>query len=86
MRSHAADAILEYVTLLEIGDQTAFNLERWDELCADPALAKLGFRIETDRFGQTIMTPPPAPEHGMSQADISYLLRTLMDGGRIITE
>ena len=74
------------MTLLEIGDQTAFNLERWDELCADLALAKLDFRIETDRFGQTIMTAPPSPEHGMSQADISFMLRTLMEGGRIITE
>ena len=29
--------------------QTAFNLKRWAELLADPELARLPHRIETDR-------------------------------------
>ena len=31
------------------GAQTSFNLRRWDELLADPELAKVEGRIETDR-------------------------------------
>jgi hypothetical protein len=31
--------------------QTKFNLERWTEIVADPVLAKLPNRIETDRHG-----------------------------------
>jgi hypothetical protein len=41
--------------------QTAFNLKRWAELLADPELARLPHRIETDRHGHILMSPPPAP-------------------------
>ena len=66
--------------------QTVFNLRRWAELLADPELAKIEGRIETDRHGQIIMSPPPAPSHGSYQSEISYLLRTLMRRGRVLTE
>ena len=74
------------MALLEIEDQIAFNIERWDALCADSTLAKLDFRVETDRFGQIIMTPPPAPEHGMSQFDIGMEIQKHLADGRVITE
>lgn len=71
----------------ELGfDQTEFNLARWAELLEDPELARLERRIETDRFGQIIMSPLPAPTHGSFQSEITYLLRSLMSGGRAITE
>jgi Uma2 family endonuclease len=66
--------------------QTAFNLRRWSELLRDPVLAKYEGRIETDRHGQIIMSPPAAAKHGGYQFEIGYLLRRLMDGGRVLTE
>ena len=67
-------------------EQTRFNLRRWDALQTDPALAKIEGRIETDRHGQIIMTPPPAPSHGSYQSWIVVLLGKHMHGGRILTE
>ena len=45
--------------LPEVFDQESFNLERWSELAADPMLAALDGRLETNRFGQIIMIPLP---------------------------
>ncbi len=66
--------------------QTAFNLRRWDELVADPELANIEGRIETDRHGQIITSPPPAPRHGAYQSEIAHLLRSLMTHGTALTE
>jgi Uma2 family endonuclease len=62
------------------------NLRRWAELLADPELAKVAGRIETDRHGHALMTPPPAPIHGALQSEAAHLLRTLSTEGRVITE
>src|SRR5436189_3149968 len=66
--------------------QTEFNLRRWAELLADGELAKIEGRIETDRHGQIIMSPPPAPSHGSFQSEVTYLLRSLLPNGRVLTE
>lgn len=66
--------------------QTAFNLRRWNEVLVDPALAKIEGRIETDRHGNIIMSPPPAASHGGYQSEITYLLYKLMPEGRVSTE
>jgi Uma2 family endonuclease len=66
--------------------QTTFNLRRWAELLADPALARIEGRVETDRHGHIIMSPPPAPFHGSFQLEIGYLLRRSLRRGRVITE
>jgi Uma2 family endonuclease len=66
--------------------QTALNLRRWAELLADRELARVEGRIETDRHGHIIMSPPPAPRHGSYQLEIGHLLRTLMPRGRVLTE
>ena len=66
--------------------QTAFNLKRWGELLADRDLARLPHRIETDRHGHILMSPPPAPAHGDQQSEIVYLLKTLLPHGRVVTE
>src|SRR2546429_6359155 len=66
--------------------QTAFNLRRWSELLADPELARIEGRIETDRYGRIVMSPPPAPSHGSYQLEIGYLLRKLLPDGRTLTE
>ena len=67
-------------------EQMRFNLRRWDDLQTDPALARIEGRIETDRHGQIILTPPPAPSHGIYQAWIGCLLVKFMPGGRGLTE
>ena len=66
--------------------QNRFNLRRWHELLADAELARVEGRVETDRYGNIIMSPPPAPSHGSLQSEVSYLLRTLMPEGRVLTE
>ena len=66
--------------------QAAFNSRRWDELLADAELAKFEGRIETDRHGQIIMSPPPAPSHGSFQLELGRLLYDLMPEGRVLTE
>ena len=66
----------------EIRDQEGFNLDRWDELCADPVLAALDHRIETDRYGHIIMTQPPGFDHGDYQAQIAFLLQPTLGEGK----
>jgi Uma2 family endonuclease len=66
--------------------QTEFNLKRWAEIQDDPELAKLPGRVETDRYGNIVMSPPPAPKHGNFQLEVGYLLRQLRPQGRTITE
>lgn len=67
-------------------DQTGFNLRRWEELCRDPFLATLEQRIETDRHGNIIMTPPAGRPHGSKQSKIDRLLGKLIPEGEIVTE
>jgi Uma2 family endonuclease len=58
------------------------NLKRWAQLMADPALAKFEGRIETNRHGQIILTPPEIPHHGGLQAEIGAVLHGLLSDGR----
>jgi Uma2 family endonuclease len=67
-------------------EQTTFNLRRWDEVSADPELRKVAGRVETDRHGRIIMSPPPAPRHGRLQAEIAALLKKLLPSGTTVTE
>lgn len=67
-------------------DQTAFNLRRWEELCADPELAKVEGRIETDRYGHIVMYPIASFSHGSYQSEIAYFLRKLLPHGRTVVE
>jgi Uma2 family endonuclease len=62
------------------------NLRRWRELLSDPKLARLDERVETDRFGHIIMSPPASAEHGSYQFRIGALLEQHMSQGRVITE
>ena len=66
--------------------QTESNLRRWAELQGDPEMAKVDGRIETDRHGHAIMTPPPAPSHGRLQLQIGALLDRYMATGSALTE
>jgi len=66
--------------------QTEFNLRRWTEVLADRELAKVEGRIETDRHGHIIMSPPPAASHGGFQFAIGALLQNPLRRGRVLTE
>jgi Uma2 family endonuclease len=61
-------------------------IERWQGLCADPELARWPGRIETDRFGRIIMSPPPALPHSFHQSKIFQLLARLLPNGQALTE
>lgn len=79
--------VLEHpATELAETDYHAFNQALWEKLVADPELARLDFRIETDRHGQMIMSPPPAPSHGSYQSRIIRLLGNLTSSGEVISE
>ena len=62
------------------------NLARWAEVISDPKLARLEERIETDRFGHIIMSPPPSAHHGSFQFRIGAMLNERLRDGRVITE
>jgi Uma2 family endonuclease len=68
------------------GAQTERNERRWRELLADPELARFEGRIETNRYGHIVVTPPPTPKHGSLQSEIAHLLRIRLSHGRVITE
>jgi Uma2 family endonuclease len=67
-------------------NQTAFNVKRWRELLNDTELARLPYRVETDRHGHILMSPPPAPAHGKKQNRIGTLLEQLLPNGHVVTE
>lgn len=65
---------------------TRRNLARWAEIVSDPRMARLPERVETDRFGRIIMSPPPSAQHGSLQFKIGLLLKERLQAGRVITE
>ncbi len=67
-------------------DQDAFNVERWDEVMADPHYTKLDGIFETNRYGQVIHMPPPSFLHARLQSRISALLSELIKTGGTATE
>lgn len=78
-----ADVILEFRSHEA---QTALNLRRWDEILSEPSWHKVEGRVETDRHGRIIMSPPPAPRHGRFQHKIEMLLEKLMPPGEVLPE
>ena len=53
----------------------------WEEICDDPILADLPFKIESDRWGNVIMSPPAGADHSDYQGVIlAALLRLLPKG------
>jgi Uma2 family endonuclease len=74
------------IELPDLASQRSFNVARWTQILADPELARLPYRIETDQHGHIIISPPPAPLHGERQIHIGALLRQLLPDGRTLAE
>ena len=74
------------IELPSIEGQLAFNLRRWHEVLADSSLAKLPHRIETDRHGHIVMSPPPAFSHSQRQGKIVGLMLKLIPEGEAMPE
>lgn len=63
-------------------DKTAFLLRRWQEILDDPAFKDYHQRVETDEFGNTIMSPRPTGKHDKTCQSICQVLNSLPgDGG-----
>ncbi len=57
----------------------------WEEVCEHPSLRNLPFKIETNHYGQVVMSPTKN-NHGFLQIEIGHLLRVLMPHGRASSE
>lgn len=65
-----------------IKDQTAFNLDRWEELAGNAQVRNWPGRVETDRFGRTIMYNYAEYSHGSRQGDIWGQLKHWLPEGQ----
>jgi Uma2 family endonuclease len=61
-------------------EQLAFNRRRWSEICADPELAKLPGKIESNAHGHILMMPPASGSHSSRQGEIAFILRSTLGG------
>ncbi|MDR3556571.1 MAG: Uma2 family endonuclease [Syntrophobacteraceae bacterium] len=57
----------------------------WREVVEHPSLKNLPFKIETNKWGKIMMTPPSIL-HGVYQSFICSTLARLIKGGKIVTE
>lgn len=64
-----------------LAEQHEFNVRRWLEIVADPKLADVLERIETDRDGNLIMAPSPDDVHGGREGEIQRQLNRLLPDG-----
>jgi Uma2 family endonuclease len=59
-------------------------IQRWQELLADPELARLPHRVETDRLGRIILNDLPTVGHSRRATDIMLLLAKLLPAGQTL--
>ena len=57
----------------------------WQEVCRDPSLRNLPFKIELNEWGQIVMSPA-SNRHGRQQSRISALLSRQTRSGEVIAE
>jgi Uma2 family endonuclease len=57
----------------------------WTEICEDPQLRDLPYKIQTDKWGNIVMTPA-TNEHGIYQAKIVILISRIVEEGTLISE
>lgn len=57
----------------------------WEQICEDPLLKDLPYKIEQDRHGHIVMSPAKS-DHGEYQAAIAALLKTALPEWSILVE
>ncbi|MEI2772349.1 MAG: Uma2 family endonuclease [Candidatus Competibacter sp.] len=57
----------------------------WQEICDSPLFRDMPFKLETNRWGQIVMSPA-TNQHGLYQARIIRWLAKLLDGGEPLAE
>ena len=57
----------------------------WNDVIADKCLQDLPYKIETDRFGQVVMSPA-SNRHGFYQGVVSFYLRSLGSSGKVVSK
>lgn len=57
----------------------------WQEVCDNPSLKNLPFKIELNEYGKVIMSPVKV-YHSAFQGEIEFLLRTLLKTGKTLPE
>jgi hypothetical protein len=73
------------IELPDLKSQTKFNLTRWTEILADPLLAKIPNRIESDRHGRVVMLPLPDVLHARQLGSIAARLSETAANGTPLT-
>jgi Uma2 family endonuclease len=67
-------------------DQSTYNVNRWNQLQEDQLLAHLPYKIETDRHGRILMSPPPALDHTYRISKITRALFQRLPHGLTLGE
>ncbi len=57
----------------------------WEEVCDNPNLKNLPFKIELNEYGKIVMSPAKV-YHSAFQGEIEYLLRSLLKTGKTLPE
>jgi len=57
----------------------------WQQVCEEPSLQDLPFKIELNEYGQIVMSPA-SNEHGRQQARLIILLTQHLTEGEVISE
>lgn len=63
-----------------------FLIARWDELCRDPSLEDLPYKIELNAWGKVEMSPPAGVGHARLQAAVAAQLTQQLPDGVTLTE
>ena len=58
----------------------------WEQICDDPHLRDLPYKIEQDRYGRIVMSPPANTDHGEYQARIAGILGFELPGYAVLIE
>ena len=61
-----------------------FLIARWDELCRDPSLANLPYKIELNAWGKVEMGPPAGVGHGHQQSRLVQQIQQQLPGGVVL--
>lgn len=58
---------------------------QWQQICDNPLFQDMPFKVETNRWGQIVMSPA-SNQHGLYQARIVRWLTKLLDGGEPLVD